>query len=33
MSAGHDIFAEQNIDDIQRQVERVLADDGIAVCI
>ena len=26
-------FAEQNIDDIQRQVERVLADDGIAVCV
>ena len=26
-------FTEQNIDDIQRQVERVLADDGIAVCV
>ncbi len=26
-------FAEQNIDDIQRQVERVLADDGMAVCV
>ena len=26
-------FAEHNIDDIQRQVERVLADDGIAVCV
>ena len=26
-------FAEQNIDDIQRQVERVLSDDGIAVCV
>lgn len=26
-------FAEQNIDDIRRQVERVLADDGIAVCV
>lgn len=26
-------FSEQNIDDIQRQVERVLADDGIAVCV
>lgn len=26
-------FAEQNIYDIQRQVERVLADDGIAVCV
>lgn len=26
-------FAEQNIDDIQRQVERVLADEGIAVCV
>lgn len=26
-------FSEQNIDDIQRQVMRVLADDGIAVCV
>ena len=26
-------FTEQNIDDIQRQVERVLADDGIAACV
>lgn len=26
-------FADQNIGDIQRQVERVLADDGIAVCV
>ncbi len=26
-------FADQNIDDIQRQVERVLADEGIAVCV
>ena len=26
-------FAEQNIDDIQRQVERVLADEGVAVCV
>lgn len=26
-------FTEQNIDDIQRQVERVLADEGIAVCV
>ncbi len=26
-------FAEQNIDDMRRQVERVLADDGIAVCV
>lgn len=26
-------FTEQNIDDIKRQVERVLADDGIAVCV
>ena len=26
-------FTEQNIDDIQRQVERVLTDDGIAVCV
>lgn len=26
-------FTEQNIDDIQHQVERVLADGGIAVCV
>ncbi|MDE5875214.1 MAG: RloB family protein [Muribaculaceae bacterium] len=26
-------FTEQNIDDIQRQVERILTDDGIAVCV
>lgn len=26
-------FTQQNIDDIQRQVEKVLADDGIAVCV
>ncbi len=26
-------FTEQDIDDIQRQVERVLADEGIAVCV
>lgn len=26
-------FAEQNIEDIQRQAERVLADEGIAVCV
>lgn len=26
-------FAKQNLDDIQRQVERVLSDDGIAVCV
>lgn len=26
-------FTEQSIDDIQRQVERVIADDGIAVCV
>lgn len=26
-------FAQQNIEDIQRQVERVLADDGVAVCV
>lgn len=26
-------FTEQDLDDIQRQVERVLADDGIAICV
>lgn len=26
-------FTEQDIDEIQRQVERVLEDDGIAVCV
>ncbi len=26
-------FAEQNIEDIQRQIERVLTDEGIAVCV
>lgn len=26
-------FAQQSIDDLQKQIDRVLADDGIAICV